>query len=425
MMNEIRLPDSFERIPAIIHPRFGDLSRPDAIVMPGYSPESYIERKSIFIHLTVTGKCNAGCRGCINMATGEGPRSSWQDTVPERDGRAIIELASLHPGETVTCCLYGGEPLLAPDRIAGLMETINESPDSERIRYLLYTNGELLNRAIASHPGVIEKIWLFAVSIDGQEAQHNSIRSGTSLVRIHGNLEALAALRKANVLMWSTLREEQSLLDCFREFQYLREKELAHHFFWHWVETSAEYSRFEEYASSYEADLRSVMETYVGHLERGDILSIIHLNELLLYLVSGKKRGSTGCGVEMQKNYDLMNGKIHACADLPPEFTIGEILEDGSISLWEKDLKPLTRYKSSLGCPDCGVHAYCGGRCPVQAIIGEPGRLLQYCQLMRLHVGAVNDYVPRILKAMEKNGITLQDLYDKSAYFAQFTDVTP
>jgi hypothetical protein len=71
------------------------------------------------------------------------------------------------------------------------------------------------------------------------------------------------------------------------------------------------------------------------------------------------------------------------------------------------------------------VHAYCGGRCPVQAVTGSIARLHQYCQLMRLHVSTVNDYLDEIVSALENHAITPQYIYDHSAVYVQFTDGTP
>jgi hypothetical protein len=51
--------------------------------------------------------------------------------------------------------------------------------------------------------------------------------------------------------------------------------------------------------------------------------------------------------------------------------------------------------------------------------------MIQYCQLMRLHVGIIQSHCDDIIAVLRKNRMKLQDLYDQSAFFAQFTDVTP
>ncbi len=417
--------------PGLVHPMFGDLNRPDAVVMgQNRNGARFEERSSLFIHLSVTGRCQARCKGCINAAVTsghEGDRCAIvpiRDTDPERDARCILHLLEDREESSATVCFYGGEPLLALEKLYRVWQIL-EAESPLPIRPFLYTGGDLLDRALARHEDFVRSVWLYAISIDGTREQHQQVRRGTNLDRIHANLEKLRRVRSGEVLMWSTLREEQSLGDCFEEFLGLYGRGLAGQFFWHWVETEEPFDDFPTYASRYEEDLCRVMETYEEHLGQGRVLPLVHVNELLLFLLTGRQRNGSGCGVELRNNYDLIDGKIHSCADLPPELAIGVIEASGKPELYDTDLSALLAYKAHLGCAECGVHAYCGGRCPVQAYASSAERLVQYCQLMRLHVGVVQRRAPAVSKRLELQGLSLQDLYDRSAYYAQFTDVTP
>lgn len=418
----------------IIHADLGDLSAPDAFIMNGRNLDKYkfVESTPLYIHLSITGRCQANCKGCINKAFNHDDlqkkvkeRVPFQDSDPIRDAGCITHLIKEHPGETVTVCLYGGEPLLARDKILTLIEQISKQKLPNPIRYMLYTNGALLKQAVASDPGMMRTIWLYSVSIDGTREQHENIRRGTNLQQIHEGLEAVKKIRQGPVLMWSTLREEQSLLDCFNEFIYLYDKKLVSQFFWHWVESPDSFHDLAAYADSYAGDLRQIMNFYLEKLAEGKLLPLTHINELVLYLLSGKRRKSTACGVELARNYDIVDGRIHSCADLPPQYAIGTIDATGTPRLEPQDLSWLIGYKNDLGCKKCGVHAYCGGRCPVQAVTGSIERLKQYCQLMRLHVSIVDSYMDEIIAALEKHNLTTQYIYDNSAYYVQFTDGTP
>jgi uncharacterized protein len=397
----------------ISHSAFRYLTHPDGVLIPPDAPareEAYVETRPLLIHLTVTGRCYARCVGCVNASVTLGldvdrnQLLTASETEPQRDAQAVINLASQSPRPDVVLCFYGGEPLLAADKIDRVVDIIDHS--------------------IESHPRLIGRLWLLGVSIDGAADQHNRVRRGTHLHNIHKNLDALKSVRRGDVLMWSTLREGQSLFDCFREFQEARTNGWLEHFFWHWAEGHAPIIDLPAYLKAYAADLRQIMAAYLESLSRGQILSLIHVNELILYLITGKSRGATACGVELATNYDICGGKIHACADLPPDLALGAIAPDGSFDLDRPDLGHLISYKDPLGCYTCGVHAYCGGRCPVQAAAG-PEILAQYCALMRLHVEIVQDHLPDIARLLKKHDISLQTLYNKSAYLTQFTDVTP
>lgn len=419
---------------AVNIPGLGNLSRPDSVVIDTsrkYAEKDFREDNSLIINLAVTGRCYARCKGCINAAVTldcDDPRNlivSSQDTVPQRDTATILNLVSEHPGKTATICFYGGEPFLATKKMEETRKILNGSPEGKRFRYMVYTNGEHLIPAMESFPGLMKEIWLYSFSVDGGAEQHQRVRPGTSLPKIHQNLSQLRRFCRGTVLLWSTLREEQSLLDCFEEFTELFREGLADHFFWHWVETEEPFADLAAYLERYRAELAKVMDAYVREMKKNRILPVSHISELVLYLISGRKRGSSACGVELAENYDIISGRVCACADLPSN--LGNVSPDrkGKLRAGEEELASLVQYKDWLGCYECGVHAYCGGRCPVQALTGSWKRTLQYCQLMRLHVETVKTRIPEIKKTLKHYGITLQDIYDRSAFITRYTDVTP
>ncbi len=233
-------------IGGVSYPGFDDLSRLDAVKICSTHPltdQIYETDESIMIHLTITGRCYARCKGCVNSAitmSSDRPRNTivtFQETEPERDTIIIRKLANRHRDQSITVCFYGGEPFLAADRMEKTWRILKESNEANRFRFMVYTNGELLSDALSLYSAFIKDIWLYSVSIDGDEEQHNRVRQGTRLSKIKRNLRELFTCYKGNVLHWSTLREEQSLFNCFEEFLRLYQEGLVNHFFWHWAES--------------------------------------------------------------------------------------------------------------------------------------------------------------------------------------------
>jgi len=421
-------------IVGVSYPGFEGLSRVDAVKIRSGHPlttQIYETEESLMIHLTITGRCYARCKGCVNSAITMGsdrPRNaivSSREVEPDRDTAIIRELADRHRDQSITICFYGGEPFLAAAKMERTWRILKESEAADRFRFLVYTNGELLSDSLNIYPEFMKEMWLYSVSIDGDEEQHNRVRQGTRLSRIKENLRELSTFYKGNVLYWSTLREEQSLLNCFEEFMRLYQEGLVNHFFWHWAENREPFENLHSYVMNYGQDLEKIMDIYVQKISKGILLPIAHVNELILFLLAAKERGHTACGVELAKNYDIVSGKIYPCADLPSCLSIGGLDKDRKLQLSEYDLDSLVEYKSWLGCYQCGVHFYCGGRCPVQVVAGSKETTYQYCQLMRLHVGIIQDRISDILGGLERNGITLQALYDQSAFLTNYTDVVP
>lgn len=383
------------------------------------------ENDDIVTNLTVTPRCNARCRDCINSSltfAGEAATSGLECD-PERDAALVLKIATKYPGREITLCFYGGEPFLAADKMQRVRDLLDASEAGPRMRYAVYTGGEHITGALEKYPGLVRGMWLYSVSIDGSASQHENVRPGTVLSKIITNLEELRRVYSGNILMWSVLREEQSLLDCFREFISLHRHGLADHFFWHWADTRQPYRDFKSYSKKYEEELDEVMKHYVSWISDGQVLPIGHISELVLMIKEGKKRGHTACGVELAQNYDIMGGAVHACADLPS--SIGAFCKDGSVDIPTATLQSLVGYKKDLRCVSCGAHWYCGGRCPVQALAGSHERTLQICSLMRLHVSTVKRHAATIVKSLKKHGISSQQFYDCSAFITRYTDVVP
>ncbi len=173
-------------------------------------------------------------------------------------------------------------------------------------------------------------------------------------------------------------------------------------FFYHLAEADEGYRDFQSYVLKYENEFEKVLNDIKEHLSKGQILPIIHLNELITYILTGYRRGHSGCGVELMENFDIVGGKILPCADLPMDYKIGQIDETGNPILEKLDLSHLIKYRDSLGCNICGIEPYCGGRCPVQVLLGSDLRTLQICQVLRLHVAMVKDMVGEIGSYLKK-----------------------
>ena len=124
-------------------------------------------------------------------------------------------MANQYSGRKIVLAFYGGELFLAVDKMEKTRLLLDNSSLKGRISYMTYTNGELLSRALDRFPALMQAIWLYSVSIDGDENQHRSVRPGTDLNKIVANLRQLRTVYSGDILFWSTLREIQSLLNCF------------------------------------------------------------------------------------------------------------------------------------------------------------------------------------------------------------------
>lgn len=388
----------------------------------------YKENDDIIVNLTVTQNCYAACKDCINRSltfAGSLPDHRIEESGFDAEYVASLvrQIAAKYPERGLTLCFYGGEPFLEPGRMEKIRMLLNATSAAGRIKYMVYSNGDLIGDAADNYPDLIKGIWLYSLSIDGSRRQHEQVRPGTSLTRIIDSLIKLRSMSDGHILVWSTLREEQSLMDCFRQFISMHRYGIADHFFWHFADAGHPYANFKDYARKYEEELEQLMRHYISWLSDGEILPVAHINELLLYLLEGRKRGHTACAVELAENYDIQGGKVHACADLPSR--LGAYSASGSIEISPAVLQSLVAYREKLGCRNCKMDFYCGGRCPVQALAGSPERTEQICKLIHIHVTTVKRHLSFIVRMLSKYRITSQQIYDRSAFIARYTDVIP
>ncbi|MEZ0343747.1 MAG: radical SAM protein [Caldimicrobium sp.] len=387
-----------------------------------------IEFPTIF-HLTVTGRCNANCVGCINSLI-YGERGSfaekWEDGF-EKNISALRFLIKKSKNGRIFLSFYGGEPLLVFDKVLKYYQFINQEFPEKKIKFVLFTNGMLLHKALQKNEEFFKNLELLIISIDGKKEQHERFRRGTDLDQIIANLSLFRNKSKAKVLMWSTIREEMSLKDSVEEFLLLRERALCDYFFWHLIEAEKPIRNFQEFQRRYLAELKFLFDLFETSLSRGEILPFLPFCELFYFLLKGVKRGQTGCGIEKLRNFDILGGKLFPCVDLGEEIEIKFNLEGDREKPFEgvkKELLNLVSYKFSFGCNQCEAEFYCGGRCPV-LIKTSPERARQYCELTKDMVGLAKSRAEAVRMLLERAGFSLEDLYYPYGYIVLLTDVVP
>jgi len=317
-------------------------------------------------HLTVTGRCNARCEGCLNSliyGDREGFAKSWEEDT-EANLKALDWLTEQTTEAQAFVAFYGGEPLLVFDKVRTIAKELKTKYKDKELRFILYTNGMLLDKAVFQDPQFFQELDFLFVSIDGTKDQHNRFRKGTSLERIEKNLQILKKeASQTKVLMWSTLREGMRLKDYVDEFLKLYQAKLCDFFFWHLIELDKPIDDLQTFRRLYQEDLRHLLDIFVCALFKGEILPFLPLTELIYFSLKGIRRGQTGCGVEKLRNFDILSGKVLPCVDMGEElivadFTNGDPKETPADEL-KKRLSQIVSYREWLSCKACFAEFFC------------------------------------------------------------------
>lgn len=143
--------------------------------------------------IEITQQCNLRCTYCCYSGDYRGRRQHNFKEIAfetlERIVGFIVEHADKF-AEEITVCFYGGEALLARNKIQWVIEHLNQLFGS-RIRYSLSTNGLALTESVVDWICSHDK-FLVNVTIDGDEGMHDAHRKTSngngSYIKIINNL---------------------------------------------------------------------------------------------------------------------------------------------------------------------------------------------------------------------------------------------
>jgi len=154
----------------------------------------------LVLTIAPTLACNFGCDYCF-----QGPDKPHGRMSRHVQGRVVELLAAEAPSlRHLNVAWYGGEPLLAPDVIRSLSESIIRIAQDHGISYdaMIVTNGYGLTAAVASEL-YSHRVTSAQITLDGAEDEHDQRRhllSGRgSFNRIIGNLQSVVMQVPINI----------------------------------------------------------------------------------------------------------------------------------------------------------------------------------------------------------------------------------
>lgn len=143
--------------------------------------------------IEITQQCNLRCTYCCYSGDYRGRRQHNFKEIAFETLERIVDFIVEHAdkfAEEITVCFYGGEALLARNKIQWVIEHLNQLFGS-RIRYSLSTNGLALTESVVDWICSHDK-FLVNVTIDGDEGMHDAHRKTSngngSYIKIINNL---------------------------------------------------------------------------------------------------------------------------------------------------------------------------------------------------------------------------------------------
>ncbi len=296
-------------------------------------------------HVVLTERCNLSCGYCGG--------TRHVDGIPLDITYDVDELASFVSRDPEAVIgFYGGEPLLAKDRMYEIMDRVPAKA------FTLQTNGTHLDEV---DPSYLNRLEAVLVSIDGgmevtdanrRMGVYETVLRNCILIRDRGYTGDLVA-RMAFSRRGDIHRDVTHLLT-------LKEPRFSHiHWqldvFWRAIRNEQE---IESWLDHYDEGIIRLVADFDKALHHGKVLGIVPFIPILRTLITGKPLSHIWCGSGRDSFAILTNGRIDVCP-IAPELSyspVGDIRNSVPASL--RDILPVSEPCSI--CPDKWV---CGGRC--------------------------------------------------------------
>lgn len=163
----------------------------------------YIVQPNFFL-IDLTKKCNLKCKYCFRESSNE----VISDDVIDVACKKIKENCTLHKINSITIQLWGGEPLLVPEKIKRIYQNFLYS--DVRVNFTLETNGTLLSRFLLNE--LAHMNIHIGISIDGCQYVHDlqrPLKNGAgSYSRILDNIKVAKSLGYNSFSIISVLTKE-------------------------------------------------------------------------------------------------------------------------------------------------------------------------------------------------------------------------
>jgi len=356
-------------------------------------------------HLIVSNRCNKNCRYC----------GGTRDVEPADLQYSIDDLAAFLKKDTdVVLNFYGGEPLLRPDIIQQVMDSVDA-------RFVIQTNGSLFKDLDKSY---IPRFHTILLSLDGGkeitdrhrgEGTYEDVTASGRYLRENGF--------KGDLVARMTVSTDADIFTDCMHLAYMGMFDHIHwqldfEMFWGGGKEVAEVRNWME--TSYNPGITKLVDQWVVQLFRQLDMGFVPFIVLTRGLMQGTS-GKLWCGSGQDFWGITTDGRLTAC---PVNLEDKELMA-GDI----KTADPSTCLNAipvMEPCPSCDIFDFCGGRCLLmnrkkQEISQEAWDLM--CASVRHLKNELESVMPDIMDLYEKDSF-VRALFDYPD-FNNSTEIMP
>lgn len=354
----------------------------------------------------MTKQCNSKCRYCYGKSMedcGEkiNEKFKFDFQMPERASYFVEELNKfVKKDKNPVLTFYGGEPLIEIDKIKEIMDKIKS-------RYMIQTNGLLLDKLPLKYTNKFDKI---LVSIDGDKeitdfnrgiGTYDKLIENISLIKKNGfNGELIARMTLSSSGAYNNIYENvKHLVEI--GFDSIHWQIDAGFYEDDWKNHEKEIKHFFD---RYNNEIRELAKFWIDEMHNGRVLKLYPFLGIFDSLFNGKKF-QLRCG-SGYANYTIApDGAISVCPIMfdMEDFFVGNIKTSNP-----NDLKKI--YVKNF-CKNCDILEICGGRCLyanyAELWPSEGQKLI--CKSIGNLIDSVREIIPEIQKLIIEKKISERD----------------
>lgn len=363
----------------------------------------------MFFHVILTPNCNLQCKYCFGESLDDFDEDFGDDIeidydLPRQinyDIKALGKFCEKDPECVLT--FYGGEPLLAIDKLRQIMDNVTPK------HFMIQTNGLLLDKL---EPKYIDHFHTMLVSIDGEEALTDYYRGKGTFSKVIDNLKLIMRNGFRGELIARVTVMEQT--DIYKQVRWLLENDEFSFSSIHWQLNAGfwgnDYQRrnFDAWTkTSYIPGVKRLAEFWVDQMEEnGVILKLYPLLGIANSLLNEEKNCLMRCGGGWINYAIQTDGYIIPCPTMwgMKKYYLGNINDSNPLKL-----KKI--FVDQPPCANCSILKICGGRC-LYANITKRWTDEAYgkvCNTVAELVEAVKAETPKIRRLIGNGKISLND----------------
>jgi uncharacterized protein len=345
-------------------------------------------------HVLTTERCNLACSYCGGTRIIEGIPLDMEYPVED-----LMRFISQDPDPVIG--FYGGEPLVAMDRVMEIMDRVPASA------FTLQTNGTLLDRFPTEY---LVRLHSILVSLDGPREVTDPNRENGIYDRVMENLKDIRSRGFEGDLVARMAFSDRG--DIYRDVSHLlrTEDRIFDHVHWQldvfWSDPEMR-GDIRSWLDRYDTGVQRLIGDFTISLRSGGPLGIVPFLAMMRTLLSGAPV-TIRCGSGIDSFSIMTSGEVHACPIAPelPYSKVGDIHGSSPGSI--KGSRPV-----GPPCTECDISGICGGRCLYSNMTMSWGEDLfdRVCLSTRRMIEGLEGLVPLAVYLMDE-GVLREDAFD-------------